>query len=102
MQCGPCIYQSGLVEKPIILVPDSIEVARNDPATASGLAEDVGQYLQLLSAVVQRIAERVEVHVDETEDCARRGWRVGPSVEDVGEDQPGTCDGSRGEGVNVP
>jgi hypothetical protein len=41
MQCDPRIYQFVLVDKPIILRADGVEVARNDPATASGLAEDI-------------------------------------------------------------
>ena len=42
MQCDPSVYQFFLVNEAIILVAKGVEVTRNDPATASGLAEDVG------------------------------------------------------------
>src|ERR1700749_817675 len=47
MQCDPCVYQLVLVDELIILGADGVEVARNDPATTSRLAQDIGQYLHL-------------------------------------------------------
>ena len=52
----------------------ALKSSRNDAAAASGLAEDVGQNLNLLGTVVLRIPERVEMHVDETEECAWCDW----------------------------
>jgi hypothetical protein len=46
MEHDPRIYKFVLVDKPIILRADSVEVARNRPAIASGFTQDVGQYLR--------------------------------------------------------
>ena len=46
----PCIDQLALVEKRMVFRADCVEVARDDPAPASGLAQDTSQHLYLRGA----------------------------------------------------
>lgn len=62
-----------LVGEPFILGADGVEIAGNNPTTASGLTQNISQYLHLLCAERLRLPKRVEVDVDETKNYAR--WR---------------------------
>ena len=47
MERDPCIDRLVLVEKRMVFRADCVEVAHDDPATASGLAQDTSQHLYL-------------------------------------------------------
>ena len=72
-QRDPGIDQPVLVDEGVVVRVDGVEVARDDAAAAPGLAQEGCQNAHLQRPPELRV-ERVEVHVEQTQDGARRFW----------------------------
>lgn len=72
-QRNPRIDQLVFVDERMVLGPDGIEVARDDPTGATVLPQIASQNVQLLGTPLVCV-ERVEMHVQETYNRVRRSW----------------------------